>query len=56
MNNKMEIQLQLFNKYDSLIGFSYKAGTATTKNEEEEVFFHEFGIGLIFISLYITVY
>lgn len=50
----MELRLELFSKVSCLLGLDYKSGTGLIK--DKEVNFHEVGIGLFFISLYITWY
>jgi|694.fasta_scaffold33235_3 hypothetical protein len=50
----MEIRLELFSKVSCLIGLEYRSGKGFTK--DNEVTFHEIGIGLFFITLYLTWY
>ena len=50
----MDIYVQVLSRDKSLIGFSYNRGKAKVK--DKDVIFHEFGIGFIIVSLYITVY
>lgn len=50
----MEFHMEILHPYNLLFGFSYKAGQASVK--DQEVTFHEFGIGLIIVNFYFTFY
>ena len=50
----MELHIEIFSKNRSLLGFSYNRGGAEIKNKK--VIFHEFGIGVLILNIYITFY
>jgi hypothetical protein len=50
----MELNIEFFNPDRMILGFGYNRGSGLLK--DEEVTFHEFGIGLLFVTIYFVFY
>lgn len=51
----IQIEITFFPKYKTLLGLGYMSGEAKN-TKDEDITFHEIGIGLLIINFYFVIY